>query len=122
MSMWIAPPEMIPTLPAIGDLPAFDAQIRSIRSLGLDASEWTMEQASLVLAARHYADVIMSQAKMRDGHYKQQRLGIILLVLGYPEEAQKVRDWSWEHRQDDDPYDVPNDAMRSAIIVAAEKL
>lgn len=113
---WMAPKGLVFDLPASAGTPISERQVAAIRSLRVDAQNWTDQQASLVLAARDLVDDFIHHGRMPPGHFKEVRLRLILAFLANLAFHHEVRDWAWTTRNEDLGQEaVPAGPMRSHI-------
>jgi hypothetical protein len=119
VSMWQAPPYLVPELPTDkrNNDPPTEWKTSALRSLGLDGAAFSGDQQDLILAARDYAHCIIGKSAIPGWHYKEARLTLISFVLEAADPAWLVR-WSssqWARGGDDDPKRVPANDLRKAV-------
>lgn len=112
---WQAPSELWPTVPPPeGDGTLSGNMESSIRTLGLEAMPLSASQASLILAARDFADEIMRREKGQVWHYKEARLRLIGFLLRDAGQQAFLQEWSWKASRSDRASLPRNDFTASA--------
>jgi hypothetical protein len=120
---WVAPPELIPVLKPFGKKPITEKQLRSLASVGFDATGWTAEQAHLTQAARAYFDALFTERGRPPGRYKASRLFCMKELLADQSLYAELTAWlqSEQKRDSAGPRQVYPGSLHDAAVRAWEK-